>query len=1074
MKIIFIALFVLLPLFSWGQGLNGGGFDPQNPNEPQIEDMKPYAYFNLDVVCNRVGCSPSNTNKSAHYEWTLDGKVVSTQASFVYTFNEAGTHSVKLKVTNALGFAEDTQNFTIQPESEWFLSGEFTFNEAGTGVRNFTSIDDLFDAITSIRIGNNFCLRFQNYVDATTYIQSHPDFLDKLIDNIVNSNWGNNTPIIEGASVRLWSQFNKSNFISFMILSEYVELRNTISLGDRYFYNYTGIFSDKKTCAGKKSDEFYFKNFNSDFIYEWKLKREPKSGTSGYQSSGTGNLPAMALTNPSFELDTLAYQVNMKYNNEIYYEDSCIVIVYPEKIDLPNQRPLKNAVLPTTYDICFSWEEAWWNKSQQFNSFTFSVWEKNNPENKYSNYYYNPGSIRISEGSFKFEYEKEYCWQVMVNGLCEGIPSEVQHFSISNVPDLVVTNYSISKSNVVPGDEVTVTATITNQGTKEISQATWIDQLYECMMDEQGEIVSRQTIKQETQSNKDLAIGKSYDVSFTFTVPYSEFETLHYSIQGDFGNNLVEGNEDNNELPFDLSVHIVKIPDQEYKVLCNLYKYADGENWSLKKAWNITKSVVGRDGWEGLSFDKEGHVTNIQLQNKKLSGTIPAGLFSFMELNSLNLSNNQLVAQMDTLLKDEVLAPKLQCLYLSNNQMKGTVLASMEKMEKLEQVDLSFNQIENIEWKPINNQSLNIQNQKLELKKPIILSNPLIWNIPGVCKYSINGEEENPVFSLTYDSRGYDIIYNAEKQGYVFWGVQDLTIASDTTLLLTQNSGVASGTTISFQFSYPQGDANMDNIVNVQDTQHELNHIMDKIESARYATFNFMAANTFDADDIINVQDIVTTTNIVLENPLEMHSFLLRSATMDNSNTLTIEDGYLVLNVTEPVTAADITIMNTTSNQITYQLSLDNSLFTLRDTELGARFIIQFLNGDIPVGKTKLVAINNASGATIRAALLVNEKAEEVPVYFEGRDDFVTGIESILLKDPMQINIPEGVLEGSYTLYNMLGYSVLSKRLPSLVSGIYSYRDLIQNIRPGIYVLQLTLRTKTEVINKNVKLNITK
>ncbi len=78
-------------------------------------------------------------------------------------------------------------------------------------------------------------------------------------------------------------------------------------------------------------------------------------------------------------------------------------------------------------------------------------------------------------------------------------------------------------------------------------------------------------------------------------------------------------------------------PDSQRDALIALYNQTDGANWTRRTNWS---SYAPLDEWFGVTTDRSGQVTGIDLADNNLNGTIPSQLSKIAGLRSLNLSNN--------------------------------------------------------------------------------------------------------------------------------------------------------------------------------------------------------------------------------------------------------------------------------------------------------------------------------------------------------------------------------------------------------------------------------------------------
>lgn len=99
-----------------------------------------------------------------------------------------------------------------------------------------------------------------------------------------------------------------------------------------------------------------------------------------------------------------------------------------------------------------------------------------------------------------------------------------------------------------------------------------------------------------------------------------------------------------------------------------------------------SKGVTGT--LDGLEFFKNSNLNVLNLHNNKLTGKIPEGVFSLVNLKNLTLSNNMLSGTIDTYNLSEL--TELKLLNLSHNNFSGD-WPSFIGLERLEQLHLAAN-----------------------------------------------------------------------------------------------------------------------------------------------------------------------------------------------------------------------------------------------------------------------------------------------------------------------------------------------------------------------------------------------
>ena len=121
--------------------------------------------------------------------------------------------------------------------------------------------------------------------------------------------------------------------------------------------------------------------------------------------------------------------------------------------------------------------------------------------------------------------------------------------------------------------------------------------------------------------------------------------------------------------------------------LVALYNATDGDNWVDKHNW-LSDEPLGE--WQGVTTDDEGRVTELQLWENNLSGTVPSDLGNLSHLNLLALQDNQITGTIPLGLGS---LSNLRELVISSNQLTGAIPSEFGNLSNLTILDLDSNQL---------------------------------------------------------------------------------------------------------------------------------------------------------------------------------------------------------------------------------------------------------------------------------------------------------------------------------------------------------------------------------------------
>ena len=131
---------------------------------------------------------------------------------------------------------------------------------------------------------------------------------------------------------------------------------------------------------------------------------------------------------------------------------------------------------------------------------------------------------------------------------------------------------------------------------------------------------------------------------------------------------------------------VTEIPVIECNALVALYNSTNGNGWTNKTGWLVTNTPCT---WLGITCSA-GYVKTIMIGANNLTGSIPAELGGFANLNYLFLNNNQLSGQIPPELGK---LKNLITLNLSYNQLNGNIPIQLGGLMNLTWLELTFNKL---------------------------------------------------------------------------------------------------------------------------------------------------------------------------------------------------------------------------------------------------------------------------------------------------------------------------------------------------------------------------------------------
>ena len=397
---------------------------------------------------------------------------------------------------------------------------------------------------------------------------------------------------------------------------------------------------------------------------------------------------------------------------------------------------------------------------------------------------------------------------------------------------------------------------------------------------------------------------------------------------------------------------IIPMNEDDFAALCNIYNTLGGNSW--KNKWLTNKNARSVSRWRGVTFDEDGYVTSIDLSGNRLSGDVGELTFTgFTRLTSVNLSSNTLTGDV-------------------------TVLKNL----------LPTRCVLNVELQELGDLGEHTLYEICQLSE----------GLPSIALYS---SSRSGLVSTLMGIGGECHFYCVDTDDNSYW---DSGIRADGS---TWNNGVfrwPSSSTVectyphhfTFTYNYEMGDANMDDALNVLDLQSTLNYS----NGQEWGLFNFYAADTYGTDKDINVQDIVSTVNILLAHEeSESRRSYVKGARSEGNNLqseheayVSIRNGQVVLYTTKPVAALDLRIAGIMPDKLHWNTEMMGFATATTAQNDGTHAIIYSMQPrQIEEGLTVLATYDAHLSPNITSVILSDSKARPISV----SNSLPTGITSI-------------------------------------------------------------------------------
>ena len=936
---------------------------------PEEGDLQ--AKFSVETYMNRAQLTNLSSENAKTFEWNFGDGSTSTERNPMHIYAEAGTYTVRLTARGIVKTVTAEQQIIINPANTWSASGDYRLDPTVNSARAFKSMHEMFELLSQCKPEGTINVKTggKEAFEANLQTADSLALLSTLTEKLGTT--GVVMAFRNEAEKPVTLQFNTAaNSADMQKVTDYfrhITLENVVVTlnGAAINIGEIGRFSEQTICSGTSTQPEAFAAISSSEAVKvsWTASVAEGCTVRGYQLTGTGNLPAMTLTNEGSKTDLVTYHVNVELNGIVIYTYIYKVYVKPLLKSLSLSSPSNNATLEYG-QVTLSCS----NLGQAAVGYTFH-YRRTDVESAEE-----WKEVKTTSPSTAFVPVEgaSYEWYATAHGECsETVDSEHRTFSIRKRSDLTVESVT-APVEVKANTTFQITAVVRNIGKGATRSSAWTDALYEKRPDG--------AVRVGTQAHYGvLQPDASYTVTFNITSPDATQSEVSYFVETDLYREETESDESNNIKSTDPIALINRYIDAaDYEALKVLYQATNGGAWT-NKTWRIGSNAVTSTGWPGVTFDEEGHVLAIELQNNNLRGTLPTEGMEMKSLRTLNLSGNSL---------------------------NGDVAAFCKLLPALETLNLGYNLFTELTGVlPAHITSLNLQNQRegyslstftqQEWAMGDKLADIQLGSLIAYDHQNQNFEAHPTLRIYTTDNNSYvgEMIYSDGAYRYSLSGTYNY--ASGTEFCIKSSGGVAQNNRLRAKLTWTKGDVNADASVDVLDAQQTLNYIM----GTQNGNFNYPAADTYQGGGI-NVQDVVATINIFIgsNDNADRKSLMAAQRRWTESmgegasthNVLSVEDGALWLDASDQVAALDITLAGVRANDVKLAMSKQRYQLVTHNTANGVRVVIISTTGDIISGRTKLLRL--AKPARVEQAMAADIDAQPVGVAFDGQTTDIDAI----------------------------------------------------------------------------------
>lgn len=292
-----------------------------------LEEGDLQAQFSVDRYMNRAQFTNLSTDNARSFAWDFGDGTTSTERNPMHIYAEAGSYTVKLTARGVIKTAEAEQTIVINPANTWTANGDYTLDATAVGARNFTSLLEAFSLLSQCTPDGAISIRVagakDHTLDATdaATLALVKTLTDKLAAAKVKMTFSNEAQ--RKITINFSAGSNQDRLQQLMALLPHLEGVNADMAinGAVILASEIGRYSSQTICSGTQTQPETFTSIStSDKVkVRWTASVAEGCQVEGYQAIGTGNLPAMTLTNKGTAKDLVTYHVEVTLDGTPIY-----------------------------------------------------------------------------------------------------------------------------------------------------------------------------------------------------------------------------------------------------------------------------------------------------------------------------------------------------------------------------------------------------------------------------------------------------------------------------------------------------------------------------------------------------------------------------------------------------------------------------------------------------------------------------------------------------------------------------------------------------------------------------------